>query len=268
MYTVFPNNMFFHLKVVYEKIKIILFSLLFILFLPQQLALATIVTSPFSNTTNTTSPNSNTLPQYYDYDDPVSILSANNLDDNQSSNFFNKKINNHDLNENEEMQQIWKNYRKLTINDNCMLCKKLKTQQSETDIVKIERLTTLNRESPLVDKNIDDIARIIAYKTNSLTNFFKDKNANGQLIVAFTFLTFPTSIKDRMPKNLRNNIQCQNNQCALDYIEVLKTNIDNKLIKEYNTIITTEPQPKYLFLNNIQSPTYFKILICWKIQTP
>lgn len=258
MNKVFPNNTIFLLNLTQQKMKIVLFSLSFLLFLPTSLAFATTVTTNLSNSTYA-------LSDYYDYS--INILSSNNPHNTSPTNFLaNKKTNSDDLNENEEMQQIWKNYRKLTINDDCMLCKKLKAQQTQTDIVKIERFTTLNKESPLIEKNIDNIAKIITHESNNLTNFFKNKHVNGQIIVAFTFLTFPESIKKRVPIDLKPNIQCEQNQCALDYIEILKTNIDNKLIKDYNTLIVNEAPSKYLFLNNIKSPTYFKVIICWKIE--
>lgn len=193
---------------------------------------------------------------------PFHMAKATTVTQNKED-FFNPTPNNN--NENEDIQIIWKSYRKLTLNDNCLLCKKLKDQQNNDSIVKIETLSTLHKESPVNQANIEDIARIISYESNQLNDFFKNKHIKGKIIVSFTFLTIPKKIKEQMNSELKSKLQCENNQCALDYMEIIDTTIDKKTIEQYNQETSKREKPKYLFLNNIETPTYFKILICWDV---
>jgi hypothetical protein len=194
---------------------------------------------------------------------PVNQANATTVtQENQT--FFNP--NSQSSNESEDVQTIWKSYRKLTLNDDCLLCKKLKENQSSDSVVKIEKFSTLHKESPVNQSNIEDIARIISYESTQLNQFFKGKHVKGNIIVSFTFLSIPEKIKNRMSNELQNKLQCENSQCALDYMEIIDTNIDEKIIKEYNQDSEKRKQPRYLFLNNIQTPTYFKIIICWNVE--
>lgn len=191
-----------------------------------------------------------------------SINNKNSPLNNYKANSYNEALEN---NEDSDLKTIWQNYRKLTLNDNCLLCKKLNKQLKDNNNVNIEKFSILHKENPPINNNIENIAQIITYQTNQLNEFFKDKHTQGKITVAFTFLSLPEKIKNRLPSSLKSNVDCIKGQCALDYIEIINTDIDNKFIKEYNNFILTKNAPKYIFLENIQNPTYFKIIVCWNI---